>query len=408
MLGAIIGDIVGSRFEFNPTNDYNFRLFTEECDYTDDTICTVAIADALLNQADYGSSLHEWCRKSPNPKGGYGARFREWIMSDNPRPYNSFGNGSAMRVSPIAWRYLNAGSMIYEAEESAACTHNHPEGIKGAQAVALAIHYGDEIRRLSEKIDRKTILKGFERVLKFTGYKINIRRANVLNRFDETCQGTVPVALWIISESIGFEDAIRKAVSLGADADTLGAIVGSIAEAIWGVPTELALKAMHYLPSEMKSVVLRFYLSYAREIFPLNSFGDEGAAKELLAAEEEEEAKKKALEKYERETIALVPLKETYAAGTYFLKDKEPLSLLKEYSKLVLVRESDNQYDEDAVRLYFKGKHVGYVPRKENHEIAAMLDAGMHDQLVTYVTEIKAHSKTISFHIAIYLKPVWK
>lgn len=278
MLGAIIGDIVGSRFEFNPTNDYNFKLFTEECSFTDDTICTIAIADALLHNDDYGRRLHEWCRKYPNPKGGYGGRFREWVMSDNPQPYDSFGNGSAMRVSPIAWRYRNAEGMIGHAGHSAECTHNHPEGIKGAQAVALAIHYGDEIRRLSEKIDKDTILQAFKPVLEFTGYKINIRRANVLNKFDETCQGTVPVALWIITESTGFEDAIRKAVSLGADSDTLGAIVGSIAEAIWGVPEELAQKAMRYLPDIMQTVIHRFYKTYAYEIFPLKGNADEGAA----------------------------------------------------------------------------------------------------------------------------------
>lgn len=278
MLGAIIGDIVGSRFEFNSSNDYNFELFTDECSFTDDTICTVAIADALLHGADYGVSLHTWCRKYIHPKGGYGGRFRQWVLSDEPHPYNSFGNGSAMRVSPIAWQNLNADSMIYEAEKTAACTHNHPEGIKGAQTIALAIHYGYELRRQSTQINREDILNKFKKVLEFSGYDINIRREDVINKFDETCQGTVPVALWIITESTGFEDAIRKAVSLGADADTLGAIVGSIAEAIWGVPTNLALCAMNYLPSEMQRIVLMFYKTYARDIFPLDGYGDESAS----------------------------------------------------------------------------------------------------------------------------------
>lgn len=272
MLGAIIGDIVGSRFEFNPTNDYDFELFTDECSFTDDTICSVAVADALLLDADYGKSIHAWCRKYLNPKGGYGGRFRQWVLSNTPQPYNSFGNGSAMRVSPIAWRYLKKETIIKAAEQSAACTHNHPEGIKGAQATALAIHYGYELRKFSEKIDKEEILKKFEPILAFTGYDIRICKTHVLNKFDETCQGTVPVALWIISESSGFEDAIRKAVCLGADADTLGAIVGSIAEAIWGIPTDLAQRAMEYLPSEMQRVVRMFYMKFCREICPLETF----------------------------------------------------------------------------------------------------------------------------------------
>lgn len=280
MLGAIIGDIVGSRWEFNRTNDYNFPLFSEKNGFTDDTICTIAVADALLNRSDdYGKFIHEWCRKYPNPMGAYGGRFCQWVMSDNPQPYNSFGNGSAMRVSPIAWAHLNLGGAVHEAELSAACSHNHPEGIKGAQAVVEAIHYGDELRRSAKEINKETITEVILPIAERYGYNINIDKASVQNRFDETCQGTVPVALRIITESNGFEDAIRKAVSLGADADTLGAIVGSIAEAIWGVPEDIASEAMHYLPSEMKGVVLRFYRNYTREILPQKGYGDEGAAK---------------------------------------------------------------------------------------------------------------------------------
>lgn len=276
MLGAIIGDIVGSAYEFNPTNDYDFELFNDDCGFTDDTICTVAVADALLHRRDFGESIHEWCRRYPHPKGGYGGRFRQWVMSEDPKPYNSLGNGSAMRVSPIAWAHMNLHAAMGEAERSASCTHDHPEGIKGAEAVVMAIHFGEELRRLSPKIDREAILKAFEPILTYTHYNINIRRANVLNKFDETCPGTVPVALWIITESNGFEDAIRKAVSLGADADTLGAIVGSIAEAIWGIPEEFISKAMNYLPEEMKEVVYQFYRTYT---WGLNSLPVNGAEK---------------------------------------------------------------------------------------------------------------------------------
>lgn len=262
MLGAIIGDIVGSAFEFDPTNDYGFELFKDGCDFTDDTICTVAVADALLNHKDYGTTIHEWCRKYPNPKGGYGGRFRQWVMSNDPMPYCSLGNGSAMRCSPIAWAHMNLACAMGEAEKSASCTHNHPEGIKGAEAVVMAIHFGDELRRLAPIINREAILKAFEPIIAYTHYNINIRRTNVINKFDETCPGTVPVALWIIAESNSFEDAIRKAVSLGADADTLGAIVGCIAESIWGIPDYLVSKALGYLPTEMKTIIQEFYDQY--------------------------------------------------------------------------------------------------------------------------------------------------
>lgn len=257
MLGAIIGDIVGSRFEFNPTNDYNFELFTDECGFTDDTICTFAIADAILNHKDYGESLHEWCRLYPHPKGSYGGRFAQWVHSDNPQPYGSFGNGSAMRVSPIGWLNYSRNFILNSAEQTAACTHNHPEGIKGAQTVALAIHVANAGRRCNQTttVNVKNVIK---ECVEFSGYNINLRREYVINRFDETCQGTVPVALWVISQSISFEDAIRRAVSLGADADTLGAIVGSIAEAIWGIPNNIKDKAISYLDDRMKSLLRKW------------------------------------------------------------------------------------------------------------------------------------------------------
>jgi ADP-ribosylglycohydrolase len=259
MLGAIIGDIVGSRFEFNPTNDYDFELFSDQCDFTDDTICTIAVADALLKGRAFGESLHDWCKRFPHPKGGYGGRFAQWVRSDNPRPYDSFGNGSAMRVSPVAWYYEDEDEMLRNAELSAACTHNHPEGIKGATAVALAIYDIRHLPNTTGQDVKKKIMMGLKRAVDYAGYNVDVKRDDVLNRFDETCQGTVPVAFWIILNSTSFEDAIRKAVSLGADADTLGAIVGSIAEVIWDIPDWIKAKATSYLPTEMQTVVTAFY-----------------------------------------------------------------------------------------------------------------------------------------------------
>ena len=237
MLGAIIGDIVGSRWEFDPTNDYDFEWLSKENGFTDDTICTVAVADALLHGRDFGESIHDCCNRYPYPMGGYGGRFAQWVRSDHPQPYGIFGNGAAMRPSPVAHWYEYLDEVLEAAEATALPSHNHPEGIKGAQTVALAIF----------------------RALQLNGYDLNIKKEDVINRFDETCQGTVPVALWIIGQSTSFEDAVRKAVALGADADTLGAIVGSIAEAIWEIPESIKTEIMTYLPDEMMVVVNEFY-----------------------------------------------------------------------------------------------------------------------------------------------------
>lgn len=147
MLGAILGDIIGSRWEFNPTNDYNFELFSDKNEFTDDTLCTIGVADALQNNSnDFGKYIQKWCRKYSHPMGGYGGRFARWVESDYPQPYNSFGNGSAMRVSPVAYYFNTIDDVLDTAEKQAGCSHNHPEGIKGSQTVALASSYEDAIR----------------------------------------------------------------------------------------------------------------------------------------------------------------------------------------------------------------------------------------------------------------------
>ena len=261
MLGAIIGDIVGSRWEFNPTNDYNFELFSDENSFTDDTICTVAVADALLKERDFGKSIHEWCRRYPHPMGGYGGRFAQWVHSKTPQPYNSFGNGAAMRVSPVAMWFQDTQEAKFQAGRTAECSHNHPEGIKGASTVAEAINMAIHACTGKSNAERTNLASEIAIAVAYNNkYNItDIKLKEVQNRFDETCQGTVPVALWVISESKSFEDALRKAVSLGADADTLGAIVGSIAEHIWGIPKWIEEKVRTYLPVEMLEVLDKFY-----------------------------------------------------------------------------------------------------------------------------------------------------
>lgn len=248
MIGAIIGDIVGSRFEFNNTNDYHFKLFTKENSYTDDTICTVAIADAINTGAGYKDKMVEWCRKYPHPMGSYGGGFSRWIVSENHEPYNSFGNGSAMRVSPVAWAYDDLDTILKEAEKTAAITHNHPEGIKGALAIAHAIY---SQKRGFKPGDLEAVGNRY-----YPGFLHEIYTPGV---FNETCQGTVPICLKIVRYSTSFEDAIRRAVSWGGDSDTIGAIVGSIAEAAFGVPQSIYRKVWNYLPVEMLEVIGDFY-----------------------------------------------------------------------------------------------------------------------------------------------------
>lgn len=248
MLGAIIGDIVGSRFEFNNTHKLDFELFHKDCSFTDDTICTVAVADAILRKCSYQESLLRWCRSYPNPMGGYGCRFGQWVNSNNPQPYNSFGNGSAMRVSPVAWAFDNLDDVLAEAEKTALPTHNHPEGIKGAKAVAHAIF---SMRNCG--VERNLIDVANQ-------YYPDISISSIpRGRFDETCMGTVPLALYFVYMAHSFEEAIRKAVAWGGDSDTIAAIVGSIAEARWGVPWHFGQKALELLPKSMQDVIHLFY-----------------------------------------------------------------------------------------------------------------------------------------------------
>jgi ADP-ribosylglycohydrolase len=251
MLGAIIGDIVGSRFEFSNHLSTDFELFTKDCAYTDDTICTVAIADAMLQNISFEQSLLTWCRKYPNPKGAYGGSFAMWIRSENPKPYNSFGNGSAMRVSPCARFSKNRDAVLDYARKSAECTHNHPEGIKGAMSVADFIFHAIWDSNKNEIKDLVT---------KEYGYNLDTTCAEIRknNTFNETCQVTVPQAIVCFLESSDFESAIRLAVSIGGDSDTIAAITGSIAEAYYGIPQNVKVQALKYLPEDIKKVLSNF------------------------------------------------------------------------------------------------------------------------------------------------------
>lgn len=247
MIGAIIGDIAGSRFEFHNTFDLDFELFHKDCDFTDDTICTIAIADAILKGISYKDSILHWCRKYPNPMGGYGASFARWIASDNPQPYNSFGNGSAMRVSPVAYAFNDLEEVKKQAELTAIISHDHPEGIKGAVATASAIF-------IARNHGKSAMLHAMTQY-----YPTWVEPLLGRNKFDETCQGTMPVVFGIINKANSFEEAIRYAVAIGGDSDTIAAIVGSLAEAIWSVPKEISNKVFDMLPTEMLNVIGDFF-----------------------------------------------------------------------------------------------------------------------------------------------------
>lgn len=278
MLGAIVGDIVGSVYEWNNIKTKDFPLFRDDCFFTDDTVMTCAVAEAVMNggeRDDFIDAMKKYGRMYPD--AGYGGRFGAWITSKDRKPYNSYGNGSAMRVSPCAWA-MDCGFCARtgmwptngrnRARLSAEVTHNHPEGIKGAMATADAIFmcrylFGGYYFEDNEPIDdnpaecKKRIKGHIEREY---GYDLSrtLDEIRPTYRFDETCQGTVPEAIIAFLESTDFEDAIRNAISLGGDSDTLAAITGSIAEAAYGIPQKIQDKAISYLDEPLKDVLRRW------------------------------------------------------------------------------------------------------------------------------------------------------
>jgi ADP-ribosylglycohydrolase len=250
MLGAIAGDMIGSAHERNPVKTVEFELFTKYSRWTDDTVLTVATAEAILRGRDFASSYRAYYRRYPN--AGYGAMFRAWGASDDMGAYGSFGNGSAMRVSPVGWAFGDLETVLGEAAKSAAATHDHPEGIKGAQAVAAAVFLarsGEEKQRIAEYV---TQTFGF--VL-----STPLEAIRPSYGFDVTCRGSVPQALRAFLESRNFEEAVRLAVSLGGDADTQACMAGAVAEAFYrGVPQAIAEEVLRRLDKGMLGTVREF------------------------------------------------------------------------------------------------------------------------------------------------------
>lgn len=254
MLGAVVGDIIGSVHEFECEKTMDFPLFVEGSRFTDDTVLTVSVADCLLAGASYVDKLHEYT--SAYPDRGYGLRFWRWVEHGSREPYNSWGNGAAMRVSPVAFARSTLEDVLAEAKRSAEVTHDHPEGVRGAQATAAAVF----LARQGESKDgiRRLVQERF-------GYDLSrtVDDIRPTYSFDESCQGTVPEAIIAFLDSSDYEETVRLAVSLGGDADTLACIAGGMAEPFYGgVPKDIADRATARLDDQLRDVIRRFSERY--------------------------------------------------------------------------------------------------------------------------------------------------
>ena len=250
MLGALAGDIIGSVYEWNNIKTKDFPLFDPHCFFTDDSVLTVALADAILNSKDYSETMKEYYRHYPD--AGYGGMFHRWANSQHSEPYNSWGNGAAMRISPVGYAYPTLDEVLSKAEAFTVVTHNHPEGIKGAQSVAAAIYLARSGSSKKEIMKYTECTFGYD--LSFTCDEIRPHYC-----FNESCQDTVPQAFVAFLESTDFEDAIRNAISLGGDSDTLACITGGIAEAFYGgVPEHVCKRALETLDDHLRNIIIRF------------------------------------------------------------------------------------------------------------------------------------------------------
>lgn len=254
IIGAIVGDIVGSVYEGNPIKTTQFDFFNPHAMFTDDTVLTIAIADCILHKKDFAHTLWEYGNRYPHR--GYGGTFYSWLQSHSLKPYNSFGNGSAMRVSPVGFAYTSLDDVLSIASKTAAVTHNHPEGIKGAQAVAASVF-------LAKQGKSKEEIKQF--VMQTFGYDLDytINDIRPFYHFDVTCQGSVPQAIVAFLDSTDYESAVRLAISLGGDTDTQACIAGAIAAAYYkSIPPEIIDYAYSKLPQEFIDIIQEFDARY--------------------------------------------------------------------------------------------------------------------------------------------------
>ncbi len=254
LLGAVAGDMIGAPYEYSDWKQYDFPLFSSKSAFTDDSVLTLAVAQAILLGEDYSAPLLRFARQYPG--ADYGGSFCRWMASPDPQPYNSLGNGSAMRVSAVGWAFDTLEETMRQAKMSAAPTHNHPEGVKGAQATAAAIFL------IRQGIGRQALRSYIEDSF---GYDLHSTCDAIRQKYtyDVTCPGTVPPAMIAFLESDSYEDAVRRAVSLGGDADTLGAITGAMAEAAYGVASDIAEEVRSRLPAVLWEIIVAFSEKYA-------------------------------------------------------------------------------------------------------------------------------------------------
>ena len=263
MLGAIIGDIVGSRFEFRNLKSKNFEFLHPNCFITDDSVLSLAICEALLDSADDWDKLEARVTQSMWQIGrkyidsGFGGMFLSWLETKNPKPYGSYGNGSAMRVSGCGYVSDSRETVKNVAHIVTAVTHNHPEGLKGAEATAIGVYLARQGQSLAS-------IK--EALLEYYPIDFTLDEIRPTYQFTETCQGTMPYALEALFESNSFEDAIRNAISIGGDSDTIGAIVGGIAEPYFGIPAAMREAALKYIPDDLREILERFEAKYPPKI----------------------------------------------------------------------------------------------------------------------------------------------
>ena len=379
MLGAIIGDIVGSRFEWNNNRSKQFDFLTYKCSVTDDSIMSLAIAKALLESKTGYSDLSENAVKYMQgigrhyPNCGYGGRFREWIHSDNPKPYCSYGNGSAMRVSSCGF----VANSLEEAKQLSKAvtevTHNHPEGLKGAEATAVAIFLARSGKNLLEI--RDYIMKNY--------YPLNFTLDGIRDsyEFNESCQDTVPQALEAFFESVGFEDAIRNAISIGGDSDTLAAITGGIAEAYYGIPTAIRKYALTFFDERLLEILVSFENNYPSKMEKVSAFGSIGIERSIkikVKTGDRKDMMQSSVETADKELRDSIPTNEETTSQQLFAHLFEACNILrgpinqdefKSYvTPILFFKRISDVYDEETQdALEASGGDEEYASFSENH-----------------------------------------
>ncbi len=397
MLGAIIGDIVGSRFEWNNNKSKQFDLLTYKCSVTDDSIMTLAIAKALLeSKSDYSDLSENAVKFMQNigqhyPNCGYGGHFREWIYSDNPKPYNSYGNGAAMRVSACGFVANTLEEVKKLSKAVTEVTHNHPEGIKGAEATAVAIFLARSGKNLLEI--RDYITKNY--------YPLNFSLDEIRDNyeFNESCQGTVPQALEAFFESKNFEDAIRNAISIGGDSDTLAAITGGIAGVYYGIPTDIRKHALTFLDERLLKILVEFENNYPSKMEKINSVGSIGIernAETKVKTGNRKTMMQSSVEIAEKELIDSIPTNEETTSQQLFNHLFEACNILRgpinqdEYKSYVtpilFFKRISDVYDEETQdALERSGGDEEYARFPENHSFD--IPVGCHWQNVREASE---------------------